>query len=93
MKYDNYLKHTSEIVEAIEEKYDDDVRLQVQILWELFQLSGDNRYKEKAEKIERVHQICHVCGNDLTRVELVDRHGSDYTFDEKVAEYLCKNCR
>lgn len=86
------LNYTYEVMDAIEEYYGCDPRLQVEIFHELYKNTHDVRYMNKYEKLCAENLLCPNCFSDLKKRKFHERKGDDLTFDEEVTEFYCNIC-
>lgn len=86
------LNYTYEVMDAIEEYYGDNPRLQVEIFHELYKSTHDVRYMNKYEKLCAENLLCPNCLSELTSNSHTERHGENYTYDETMTEYVCDYC-
>jgi len=81
-----------EIIEVIEDYYKDDVEKLVAILNELYNYTKINEYCDARDKICETNDICNNCFTSKILRVFTERHGDNYTFDEKWMELICPKC-
>jgi len=82
------MKHSYEIIEAIESYYSDTYSI-AEMLRELYDYTRDYKYYQRFEKICEEHKICEKCLEPMSISKHTERRGDNYTFDETLTKYEC----
>jgi len=82
-----------EIIEALEDYYKNDTETLARILNELYQWTSVNEYCNTKDNICEANDICTKCFTSKVAKVFTERHGDNYTFDEKWTELACPKCK